>query len=43
MSIEDYKRRLDALALQSHGIVSPFRELLEQLFDMVVRWIAKRG
>ena len=37
MSIDDYKRQLDAQALQSHGKLSPFRELLEQLFDMIVR------
>ena len=43
MSIEDYKRHLDAQALQSHGKLSPSRELMEQLFDMVVRWTAKRG
>ena len=36
MSIEDYKRQLDAQTLQFHGKLSPFRELLEQLFDMVV-------
>ena len=37
MSIEDYKRHLDAQALQSHGKLSPSRELLEQLIDMVFR------
>ena len=37
MSIEDSKRLLDALALQSHGKLSPFREMLEQLIDMLVR------
>ena len=37
MSIEDYKRDLDALALRSHGKLSPFTELLEQLIDMLVR------
>ena len=37
MSIEDYKRHLDAQALQSHGKLSPSRELLEQLIDMAVR------
>ena len=37
MSIEDYKRHLDAQALQSHGKLSPVRELLEQLIDMVFR------
>ena len=37
MSIEDYKRHLDAQALQSDGKLSPSRELLEQLIDMVFR------
>ena len=37
MSIEDYKCHLDAQALQSHGKLSPSRELLEQLIDMVFR------
>ena len=37
MSIEGYKRQLDAQALQSYGKLSPFRELLEQLFETVVR------
>ena len=37
MSIEDSKRHLDAKASQSHGKLSPFRELLDQLIDMFVR------
>ena len=37
MSIEDYNRHLDAQALQSHGKLSPSRELLEQLIDLVFR------
>ena len=37
MIIEDYIRHLDADALRSHGKLSPSRELLEQLIDMVFR------
>ena len=37
MSIEDYKRPLDAQALQFHGKLFPSRELLEQLIDIVFR------
>ena len=37
MSIDDYKCHLDAQALQSHGNLSPFRKLLEQLIHMVFR------
>ena len=37
MSIEDYKRHLDTTALHSDERLSPFWELLERLFDMVVR------
>ena len=37
MGAEDYKRKRDAIEMQSHGKISPIRELLEQLFDMVVR------
>ena len=37
MCIEDYKRHIDAQALQSHGKLSPSKELLEKLFVIVVR------
>ena len=37
MSIEDYNRQRDVKDIQSQGKLSPIRELLEQLFDMVVR------
>ena len=37
MSIENYKRHRDAQEIQSDGKLSPIRELLEQLFEMVVR------
>ena len=37
MSIEEYNRQRDAKEMQSQGKLSPIRELLEQLFDMVVR------
>ena len=37
MSIEDFKRQLDANELQSYGKHSPFREMLEQLIETLVR------
>ncbi len=37
MNIEDYKRQRDAMKFPSQENLSPFKELLEQLFDMVVR------
>ena len=37
MSIENFKRQLDAKELQSYGEHSPFREMLEQLIGMLVR------
>ena len=37
MRIEDYKRQRDAMEVPSHGNLSPFREVLEQLLDTVVR------
>ena len=37
MSIEDFKRQLDVNELQSYGKHSPFREMLEQLIDTLVR------
>ena len=37
MSAEDYNRQRDVIEMQSHGKISPIRQLLEQLFDMVVR------
>ena len=37
MSIEDYNRQRDVKEVPSQGKLSPIRELLEQLFDMVVR------
>ena len=39
MSIEDYKRHLDARALQSPGKLSPSRNLLEQLIDIVTIYL----
>ncbi len=37
MNIEDYKRQRDAMEELSQGNLSPFKELLEQFFVMVVR------
>ena len=37
MNIEDYKRQRDAMEMLSQGSLSPFGELLEQLFVMLVR------
>ena len=37
MSIENFKRQLDTKELQSYGKHSPFREMLEQLIDTLVR------
>ncbi len=37
MSIKDYKRQRSAMEVPSQGNFSLFKELLEQLFDMVVR------
>ncbi len=37
MSLEDYKRQRAAMEVPSLGNLSPFKELLEQLFDMVGR------
>lgn len=37
MSKKVYKRRLDTQALQSHGNLSPSRELLEHSIDAQVR------
>ena len=37
MSIEDYTRQREVMEMQSQGKVSKVGELLEQLYDMVVR------
>ena len=37
MSLEGYKHQRDAMDVPSQGNLSPFRELLEQLLDTVVR------
>ena len=37
MSIEDFRRELDAKELQSYGEHSPFREMLEQSIRALIR------
>ena len=37
MSIENFRRQLEAKELQPYGKHSPFREMLEQLIDTLVR------
>ena len=37
MSTENFNRQLDAKESQSYGKHSPFREMLEQLIDTLVR------
>ena len=39
MSLEDYKRQRAAMEVPSQGNLSPFKYLLEQLFDMVDRLV----
>ena len=37
MNLEDYKRLHEALEIPSQGTGSPFRELLEKMFEVVIR------
>ena len=37
MNLEDYKRLHEAMEVPSQGTGSPFRDLLEKMFDEIVR------
>ena len=37
MNLEDYKRLHEAMELRSQGTGSPYRELLEKIFEVVIR------
>ena len=37
MNLEDYKRLHEALEIPSQGTDSPYRELLEKMFEVVIR------
>ena len=45
MNLEDYKQLHEALEIPSQGTGSPYRELLEKMFDEIVQLerVATRG